>query len=96
MRTTLDLPDPLFRTLKARAALDGTSLKDLVIRLVQRGLTEPMHPAEPTERAPFPVLIPATGQPFPIPAELLSNAGLMELATAEEDARSLDLMRGQR
>ncbi|MCS4510246.1 hypothetical protein [Xylophilus ampelinus] len=95
MRTTLDLPDPLFRMLKARAALDGTSLKDLVIRLVQRGLSEPT-PAEPTERAPFPVLIPATGQPFPVPAELLSNAGLMELATAEEDARSLALMRGQR
>ena len=95
MRTTLDLPDPLFRTLKARAALDGTSLKDLVVRLVQRGLAEPM-PSEPSERAPFPVLIPATGQRFPIPAELLSNAGLMELATAEEDARSLALMHGQR
>jgi len=94
MRTTLDLPDPLFRMLKARAALDGTSLKDLVIRLVQRGLSETAQ-AEPTERAPFPVLIPATGQPFPVPSELLSNAGLMELATSEEDARSLALMRGE-
>ena len=38
MRTTLDLPDPLFRRLKARAALDGMSLKDLIARYVVAGL----------------------------------------------------------
>ncbi len=41
MRTTLELPDPLFRTLKARAALQGRSLKDLVVSYVERGLREP-------------------------------------------------------
>ena len=40
MRTTLELPDPLFRTLKARAALDGTTLKELMLRFVQQGLSE--------------------------------------------------------
>lgn len=40
MRTSLDLPDPLFRTLKARAALQGSSLKDLVVSYVERGLRE--------------------------------------------------------
>lgn len=37
MRTTLDLPDSLFRQAKARAALQGRPLKDLVadgLRLV--------------------------------------------------------------
>ncbi len=38
MRTTLDLPDPLFRRLKARAALEGLSLKDLIARFVIAGL----------------------------------------------------------
>jgi Ribbon-helix-helix protein, copG family len=32
MRTTLDLPDALLRQLKAKAALEGTSLKALMRR----------------------------------------------------------------
>ena len=39
MRTTLDLPDPLFRRLKARAALEGLSLKDLIAEYVSAGLS---------------------------------------------------------
>lgn len=39
MRTTLDLPDPLFKHLKTRAAQEGRSLRDLVVELVQKGLT---------------------------------------------------------
>lgn len=31
MRTTLDIPDPLFRHLKARAAMQGSTLRDLVV-----------------------------------------------------------------
>ena len=38
MRTTLDLPDELFRALKAQAALEGTTLKDLVEKLMRAGL----------------------------------------------------------
>jgi hypothetical protein len=40
MKTSLDFPDPLFRTLKARAALQGSSLKSLVLTYVERGLRE--------------------------------------------------------
>jgi hypothetical protein len=32
MRTTLDIPDGLYRELKARAAHQGTSVKELVLR----------------------------------------------------------------
>jgi plasmid stability protein len=32
MRTTLDIPDGLYRKLKARAAYQGTSVKELVLR----------------------------------------------------------------
>ncbi len=35
MRTTIDLPDPLFRELKAVAARRGTSLKDVIRAAVE-------------------------------------------------------------
>ncbi len=38
MRTTIDLPDPVYRRLKARAALEGASVKDVLLRIVQREL----------------------------------------------------------
>ena len=40
MKTSLDFPDPLFRQLKAQAALQGSSLRNLVLRFVERGLRE--------------------------------------------------------
>ncbi len=36
MRTTVDLPDDLFRRTKALAALHGDSLKDVLVRAVER------------------------------------------------------------
>lgn len=44
MRTTLDLPDALFRRLKARAALEGHSMKDLIERYVLAGLLQAEAP----------------------------------------------------
>lgn len=41
MRTTIDLPDPLFRKTKAVAALRGSSMKDLIIQAVEREVTNP-------------------------------------------------------
>ncbi len=36
MRTTIDLPDSLFRRTKALAASRGSSLKDLIVLAVER------------------------------------------------------------
>lgn len=36
MRTTIDVPDPMFRELKSIAARRGTSLKELVLRAIER------------------------------------------------------------
>ena len=36
MRTTIDMPDALYRRTKAVAALRGSTVKDLVIRAVER------------------------------------------------------------
>jgi hypothetical protein len=51
MRTTVDIPDELFRRAKSEAALRGRKLKDLVeegLRLV----LEDEKPAEMAEKAP--------------------------------------------
>lgn len=32
MRTTIDIPDPMYRQLKSRAASEGTSTKELILR----------------------------------------------------------------
>lgn len=41
MRTTIELPDPLFRQMKAAAALQGSTIKDFVAYAVRRAIKEP-------------------------------------------------------
>lgn len=36
MRTTVEVPDPVFREIKALAARKGSSLKELVLRAIER------------------------------------------------------------
>ncbi len=55
MRTTVDLPDTLFRRAKATAAVRGVSLKDLIITAVERE-TQPTAPPKPTKKRPFPTV----------------------------------------
>lgn len=45
MRTTLDLPDPLLRSLKIEAARSGKSLKALLNELILRAMAMPVAPA---------------------------------------------------
>lgn len=52
MRTTLDLPDPLFREVKARAAQSGLKLKELLTRNIEAGLRARPLPAAPLDRGP--------------------------------------------
>ena len=40
MRTTIDMPDALYRKTKAVAALRGSSVKDLIVRAVEREVSE--------------------------------------------------------
>lgn len=41
MRTTLDLPDNLFRQAETKAALEGATLQDILTRYIESGLREP-------------------------------------------------------
>ncbi len=38
MRTTVDIPDPIYRRLKTRAASEGSSAKELILRGVEKVL----------------------------------------------------------
>jgi hypothetical protein len=40
MRTTVDIPDPVYRRLKTRAASEGSSAKALILRGVEQVLKE--------------------------------------------------------
>lgn len=85
MRTTLDLPDPLFRELKARAASQGRKLKELVTVFIEAGLYGPQVSA-PTpkrpQRSPLPIARRATGHTVPA----MTNAQVQSLLD-DEDAQ---------
>ena len=51
MKTTVELPDDLLRTLKATAAQEGRSLKDVLIDLIRSALRA--NKAKPTKKAPL-------------------------------------------
>jgi len=89
MRTTIDLPDDLFRQAKAKAALSGIKLKDLIARYVEQGLRhgESMPPAQPRQRSPLPVISKAATSGQPIPA--LSNAEIQAILDEEDAERAL-------
>jgi hypothetical protein len=71
MRTTIDLPDPVFRRLKAAAALNGISLKEIILRAVEKEL----HAKRPRKsRVRFPLI--RSKQPGTL---LLTNAEIDEI-----------------
>ena len=50
MRTTIEIPDDLFRRAKATAALQGSTLKDLVVRALERELAQQRSPKKAAPR----------------------------------------------
>ena len=84
MRTTLDLPDPLLRELKIRAARNGQSLKSLINDLIQRAMALPAIP--PEQQTVLPVLMRLQGHARSLQAQ--SNAQLAG-HTLQEDLDKL-------
>ena len=74
MRTTVDIPDQMYRELKTRAASEGTTVKALILR----GVTHTLQPVSPPKKRPRPrQQIIRTGQP---PGSLkLTNVMINEL-----------------
>jgi hypothetical protein len=86
MRTSVDLPDELFRRVKAAAALHGKSLKEFLTEILIEAVAEQDDDVEMDEApcyghpGPIPVTIPKAGRTF----KSLTNAELYEIFLREE------------
>jgi len=79
VRTTLELPDPLFARLKARAASERVTLKQLLHSYVEQGL----NTAQPVGTLPRSAgTLPQLKGGFRMNTGVLSNAALFELLDA--------------
>ena len=76
MRTTLELPDPLFARLKARAAREQISLKQLLQSYMERWLMAPEQ-AKPTMRSAS--QLPKVEGRLAFDSSTTSNADLFDL-----------------
>jgi hypothetical protein len=54
MRTTVDIPDPVYRRLKSRAATEGSSAKELILRGVKQVLKG--NPRRSQKRMKLPII----------------------------------------
>jgi hypothetical protein len=72
VRTTVDIPDPLYRQLKGKAATEGCAVKDLILRSVK---------AELRNRSRFPrkrLLLPIVRSEHPATLDI-DNAKIFEI-----------------
>jgi hypothetical protein len=81
MRTTIDLPDDLYRRVKARAAMEGLKLKDLIAEYVVQGLDpKPAPPPVKRHHSQLPVM----PHPRGTTQRAFTNAELQEMFDAED------------
>ena len=84
MRTTIDLPDNLYRSLKSRAALSGTTLRELIRGLIEQGLRQKNEPPATQRKRPLPpVIIPQRG----IPILPISRSEIWRIEEEEDEAK---------
>jgi len=89
MRTTVDLPTPLFRRAKARAAARGETLRTLITRAVAADVGGSAEPVVATRSR---VQLPLIGTPDGRPKVKLTNSDIERILT-EEEARHYGLLR---
>jgi len=74
MRTTIVIPDELFRQAKAKAALEGRKLKDLIIEGLQQVVTNQQPtPQRKLKKTKFPI-IKSRGTGEKITTEMVNKA----------------------
>ena len=55
MKTTIEIPESLFRQAKAKAAMDGLTLRELFVRGLQMAVQSPTNTLK-RQRAAFPLI----------------------------------------
>ena len=93
MRTTLDLPDLLFKHLKTRAAQEGRTLRDLVVELVEKGLSA-RDLVDVQQRFQARPLIVGTA-PMRMPSSPLTSADLSDILNEEDDERARQILQSR-
>ncbi len=84
MKTTLEIPDELFRQAKVRAALEGIPLRDLVVRGLCLAMAAPSSPA--SHHVEFPIIRTRPGS-RPMTSEQVKAAQeQMDQEVADHDA----------
>lgn len=84
MRTTIDIPEDLYTTLKVRASLRRASLREVIQQLIEKGLRSPTRDAQPGKHFdPPPVIIPPRGKPIPA----MSGAKMRRIEEEEDEAK---------
>lgn len=81
MKTTVEIPDELFRQAKAKAALEGIRLRDLVVRGL-RLVVEQQSESTQLHRANFPLIH------SPDPTQMVTDDDVAR-ALAEEDDQEM-------
>jgi hypothetical protein len=56
MRTTVDIPDLIYRELRIHAATEGTTIREIILESVQEKLRNRKTKMKPEGRARFPVI----------------------------------------
>jgi len=100
MKTTLDLPDPLMRRVKIRAASEGRKLKEVIADLLEKGMDTPSAEALPEGELPY-YRHPKTGFlvsrtlniPGFVPPTAEQSQAMIQHANDEEDLRRAGLLR---
>ena len=84
MKTTLEIPDTVFKQIKARAALEGIKLKDIVADALDLYLRSPREVSKAKgNQCPFPIV---RGKGGPLLRKL--NAEAIAAIEEEEDLQS--------
>ena len=56
MRTSIEVPDPVYREMKIRAANEGTTIREIILEGVAMRLRGGSRVATPKDRPRFPVI----------------------------------------
>jgi hypothetical protein len=76
LKTTLEIPDQLFREAKAKAALEGRRLTDLITEGLQLVVNRPREAQG--KRLKFPLLKSKRKEPLAIPDDIAGRVELVE------------------
>ncbi|MEX1116418.1 MAG: hypothetical protein WEB53_14300 [Akkermansiaceae bacterium] len=86
MRTTLDLPDPLFKEVKTRAVQEGVKLKELLATYIEAGLraSKTQHSDTSPRTNPYPLPVAWERVPGEPLTPYRTNAELYAILEAED------------